>query len=176
MSFWSSSTLAPSLASILSAGAPLAMMGQLRFILLNSLTVFRRGWCVCVCVCVVLCWPRFISPIFNVASPKLIFSSSSIVIKELAGSFPQDFVFFFPFFLINRTLSLEIKKTLSVCADVLPPLYTRLASLPSIRYLLYLRKPKTPTRTFSHLERCCRWLIIPVISSALEADGICRYF
>jgi hypothetical protein len=131
---------------------------------------------VCVCVCVVLCWPRFISPIFNVASPKLIFSSSSIVIKELAGSFPQDFVFFFPFFLINRTLSLEIKKTLSVCADVLPPLYTRLASLPSIRYLLYLRKPKTPTRTFSHLERCCRWLIIPVISSALEADGICRYF
>lgn len=46
-------------------------------------------------VCGVLCWPRFISPIFNVASPKLlIFSSSSFVIKELAGSFPQDFVFF----------------------------------------------------------------------------------
>jgi hypothetical protein len=89
-------------------------------------------------VCVVLCWPRFISPIFNVASPKLIFSSSSIVIKELAGSFPQDFVFFFPFFLINRTLSLEIKKTLSVCADVLPPLYTRLASLPSIRLAIFI--------------------------------------
>jgi hypothetical protein len=124
-------------------------------------------------VCVVLCWPRFISPIFNVASPKLIFSSSSIVIKELAGSFPQDFVFFFPFFLINRTLSLEIKKTLSVCADVLPPLYTRLASLPSIRLAIFIvfEEIKDP-----HLERCCRWLIIPVISSALGADGICRYF